>query len=176
MVYHGGPLNNYWDNIYLRKSFDKGQTWTVTEALLEDNDPDYFGFANPELLELRSGRILLAFVGRGNPDDNQHNNVQVMHSDDRGETWSSPRIVAFGRSWEPGLVQHPNGDVLMFYSSEARWWQVSDQIEQEILMVQSESEGINMGFASLSSLYIRPKGRYGSSSRIKRRQGGCFFY
>ncbi|MBV6645549.1 MAG: exo-alpha-sialidase [Cyclobacteriaceae bacterium] len=143
LTYHGGPQNNDWDNLYLRKSFDRGQTWLDAEVLMADDDPDYYGFANPQLLALRSGRILLAFTGRGNPDDNQHNNIQVMHSDDRGMTWSRPRVVAYGRSWEPGLVEHPGGDVLMFYSSEARWWQVSDQIEQEILMTRSETNGIS---------------------------------
>ncbi len=143
LAYHGGPRDNEWDNLYLRKSFDNGQTWSETQVLMADVDPNYFGFANPEFLELRNGRILLAFTGRGNPDDNQHNNIQVMHSDDRGETWSAPRVVAYGRSWEPAMIEHPGGDILVFYSSEARWWQVADQVEQEILMVRSENAGLS---------------------------------
>ena len=143
LAYHGGPRDNEWDNLYLRKSFDNGQTWSEAQVLMADVDPNYFGFANPGFLALRNGRILLAFVGRGNPDDNQHNNIQVMHSDDRGETWSEPRVVAYGRSWEPAMVEHPGGDILMFYSSEARWWQVAEQLEQEILMVQSKNAGIS---------------------------------
>lgn len=143
MVYHGGVQNNTWDNIYLRKSYDKGLTWSAPETLMEDTDPDYWGFANPELVGLRSGRILMAFTGRGRPDDNQHDNIQVMHSDDRGQSWSGPRIVAYGRSWEPAMVQHPGGDVLMVYSSEARWWGTDQELEQEILMVSSENEGMS---------------------------------
>ncbi|MEQ8471792.1 MAG: sialidase family protein [Marinoscillum sp.] len=141
--YHGGDPSNDWDNIYLRKSFDRGLTWSETSVLMTDNDPDYWGFANPEFVELRSGRILMAFTGRGRPDDNQHDNIQVMHSDDRGDTWSNPRIVAYGRSWEPAMVEHPSGEVMMFYSSEARWWQVSDYVEQEILMVISANIGMS---------------------------------
>ncbi len=143
MAYHGGDENNSWDNIYLRKSFDLGESWSEAEVLMEDNDPDYWGFANPEFLELRSGVILMAFTGRGRPDDNQHDNIQIMQSDDRGLTWSRPRIVAYGRSWEPAMVQHPSGEVMLFYSSEARWWQVADQIEQEILMVISDNDGLS---------------------------------
>lgn len=143
LAYHGGPQYNEWDNIYLRKSFDLGRTWQDAEVLMVDDDPQYYGFANPEFLKLRSGKILMAFTGRGNPDDNQHNNIQVMYSNDRGFTWSNPNIVAFGRSWEPAMVQHPSGEVLMFYSSEARWWQVSDEIEQEILLVKSENDGLS---------------------------------
>lgn len=143
LAYHGGDVDNTWDNIYLRKSFDRGATWGEAEVLMADNRPDYWGFANPEFLEVVSGRIVMAFTGRGRPDDNQHDNIQVMHSDDRGQTWSSPRIVAYGRSWEPAMVQHPNGEILMFYSSEARWWQVADYIEQEILLVRSKNNGMS---------------------------------
>ncbi len=143
MAYHGGDQNNSWDNIYLRKSFDLGVSWTEPEVLMVDDDPDYWGYANPEFLELRNGRILMAFTGRGRPDDNQHDNIQVTHSDDRGETWTNPRIVKYGRSWEPAMVQHPNGEVMMFYSSEAQWWQVADEIEQEILMVVSDNDGMS---------------------------------
>jgi hypothetical protein len=143
LAYHGGDENNSWDNIYLRKSFDRGNSWSDPEVLMEDNDPNYWGFANPEFVELDNGRILMAFTGRGRPDDNQHDNIQVMHSDDRGATWSSPRIVAYGRSWEPAMIQHPNGEVLMFYSSEARWWGTDQEIEQEILLVTSENDGIS---------------------------------
>lgn len=143
LAYHGGDENNSWDNIYLRRSYDLGATWTEAEVLMADNNPDYWGFANPEFLQLRSGRILMAFTGRGRPDDNMHDNIQVMHSDDRGITWSNPRIVAYGRSWEPAMIQHPNGDVQLFYSSEARWWGVSSNVEQEILMVKSKNEGLS---------------------------------
>lgn len=143
LAYHGGDQQNTWDNIYLRKSFDLGATWTEAEVIMLDDNPDYWGFANPEFLELRNGRILMAFTGRGKPDDNFHDNIQVIHSDDRGITWSDPRIVAFGRAWEPAMIEHPSGEVLMFYSSEARWWGVAKDIEQEILMVISKNDGMS---------------------------------
>jgi hypothetical protein len=143
LVYHGGDPNNSWDTIYLRKSFDRGSTWSEVTILMQDNNSNYWGFSNPELLKLRNGRILLAFTGRGKPDDNQHGNIQVMHSDDNGENWTSPRIVAYGRSWEPAMIQHPGGDIMLFYSSEAQWWgQVPfDETQQEILMVSSNNDG-----------------------------------
>jgi hypothetical protein len=143
LAYHGGSVGNEWDNIYLRKSFDLGATWSDPITMMTDNDPNYWGFSNPEFLELRSGRIMMAFTGRGRPDDNFHGNIQLMLSEDRGETWSSPRIVSMGRAWEPAMIQHPNGDVQLFYSSEARWWQVADFIEQEILMVKSTNGGLS---------------------------------
>lgn len=169
LAYHGGDYNNTWDNIYLRKSLDRGDTWSEPEVLMADDDPDYWGFANPELIELRSGRILMAFTGRGRPDDNQHDNIQVMHSDDRGQTWSNPRIVAYGRSWEPAMVQHPNGQILMFYSSEARWWQVADEIEQEILLVRSDNGGLS--WSNPKSVAYTPGVRDGMPVPLVLREG-----
>lgn len=145
LAYHGGPLNNTWDNIYYRKSYDLGETWSEVETLMADNDENYWGFANPEFLELRSGRILMAFTGRGKPDDNEHDNIQLMYSDDRGVTWSDPSIVSYGRAWEPAMIQHPDGEILMFFSSEAQWWGVvdDDEVPQEILMMISDDEGLS---------------------------------
>jgi hypothetical protein len=83
---------------------------------------------------------MLAYVGRGNPDDNAHDNVQIRISKDAGLTWGNPQIVATGRSWEPGMVQLSDGDIEMFYSSEANWWPGSNP-QQDILLVHSTDNG-----------------------------------
>lgn len=143
LVYHFGPQGNEWDNIALRRSTDGGNSWSEVEVLMEDDDPDYWGFATPDLLVLDNGWVILAFVGRGRPDDNIHNNVQVMISKDGGWSWDDPHIIATGRSWEPAMIQLPDGEVQLFYSSEARWWYGpgSDEPNQEILMIRSEDLG-----------------------------------
>lgn len=169
LAYHGGDQNNTWDNIYLRKSFDLGATWTEPDMLMVDDDPNYWGFANPEFLALRDGRILMAFTGRGRPDDNMHDNIQVMHSDDRGATWSKPRIVSYGRAWEPAMIQHPDGDVLMFFSSEARWWGTGQEIQQEILLVQSTNAGLS--WSNPKSVAYTPGMRDGMPVPIVLRDG-----
>jgi hypothetical protein len=143
LTYHFGDLNNYWDNIAIRRSVDGGNTWSEAETIMADTDPNYYGFANPEILVLKNGWVMLAFTGRGNPDDNEHSNIQIRLSKDRGWTFDSPKIVTKGRSWEPAMIQLPDGEIELFYSSEARWWNGpgSTASQQEILMVRSTDNG-----------------------------------
>jgi hypothetical protein len=140
LTYHCGDRENYWDNIAIRRSTDDGTTWSAAEILMADTDPNYYGFSNPEILVLKNGDVMLAFTGRGKPDDNTHDNIQVRISKDRGWTFGMPRIIATGRSWEPGLIQLPDGDIEVFYASEAAWWPGTNP-QQEILMVHSMDNG-----------------------------------
>ena len=145
LTYHFGDRANYWDNIAIRRSIDGGNTWSKADTLMADNNPNYYGFANPEIAVLKNGDVMLAFAGRGNPDDNQHSNIQVRVSRDRGWTFDAPRIVARGRSWEPAMVQLPDGEIELFYSSEAAWWFGPNTAnpQQEILMVRSADNGLS---------------------------------
>jgi hypothetical protein len=140
LLYHCGNVGNEWDNIALRKSFNGGTTWTNADIIVPDNNPNYYGFANPELLVMQNGWLMLAYTGRGNPDDNVHDNIQIRLSKDRGATWQPPIIAAAGRSWEPAMIQLPNGEIQLFYSSEAKWWPGTNP-QQEILMVATKDNG-----------------------------------
>ena len=142
-TYHYGDINNYWDNIAIKRSTDGGDTWSVHETLMADNNPNYYGFSNPDILRMNNGWVMLAYTGRGNPDDNAHSNIQIRISKDRGWTFESPNIAATGRSWEPAMIQLPDGEIQLFYSSEARWWSGpgSTAAQQEILMVSSKDNG-----------------------------------
>ncbi|GAB3525795.1 hypothetical protein GCM10027443_00220 [Pontibacter brevis] len=142
-TYHFGPPANEWDNIAIRRSIDGGNTWSEAETIVADDNPNYYGFANPELITLQNGDVILAYTGRGKPDDNAHANIQIRVSKDRGWTFGPPQIVATGRSWEPAMIQLPDGEIELFYSSEALWWSgPGDTAEQqEILMVRSTDNG-----------------------------------
>jgi hypothetical protein len=144
LTYHCGPWTNgsdvfYGDDIAIRRSTDNGDTWSAAE-IIKGSQPDYYGFCNPQILVLKNGWLMLAYAGRGKPDDNTHDNVQVKISKDEGQTWGDPVIAAQGRSWEPGLIQLPDGKIELFYSSEAAWWPGSD-VQQEILMIHSNNNG-----------------------------------
>src|SRR5919202_3957909 len=65
LTYHCGDAQNYWDNIAIRRSIDGGNTWSAAEIIMADNDPNYYGFANPEILVMQNGDVMLAFTGRG---------------------------------------------------------------------------------------------------------------
>lgn len=140
LTYHCGGANDYWNNIALRRSEDNGATWSDAQILMASNVPGYYGFSNPQILVMQNGWLMLAFVGRGNPDDNAHDNVQIRISKDNGLTWGDPKIIATGRSWEPAMVQLPDGDIELMYSSEANWWP-SNNVQQDILMIHSTDNG-----------------------------------
>lgn len=144
LTYHCGDLSNYWDNIAVKRSTDNGATWSVAEIAVPDGNPNYYGFAGPEILVMKNGWLMLSYVGKGKPDENLYSNVQTRISKDKGVTWSEPTIVARGRSWEPAMVQLEDGEIELFYSSEARWWinpGATPNPEQEILMVKSTDNG-----------------------------------
>jgi hypothetical protein len=144
LTYHCGTKGNEWDNIVLRRSFDNGITWQPPQVLVADNKPKkYYGFSTPDLLRLKNGWLVLAYTGRGIPDDSTHNNIQVSISKDKGYTWSKPNIIAIGRSWEPGMVQLPDGEIQLFFSTEFVSTKNSKgRHEQKILMLSSKDNGL----------------------------------
>ncbi|RDC65497.1 sialidase family protein [Adhaeribacter pallidiroseus] len=143
-TYHFGPQGEEWDNIALKRSIDGGTTWSEAEVLVADTDPNYYGFSNPDILVAQNGDVLLTYTGRGRPDDNVHANIQVRLSKDRGWTFGPPTLIPTGRAWEPAIIQLPNGELELFYSSEANWWP-STNPQQEIRMVSSTDNGLSWG-------------------------------
>lgn len=140
LTYHCGGTTDTWNNIALRRSTDNGVTWSDAQIVMADNVSGYYGFSDPDILVMQNGWLMLAFVGRGNPDDNAHDNVEIRISKDNGASWGASQIIATGRSWEPGMVQLPDGDIEMFYSSEAKWWPGSNP-QQDILFIHSKDNG-----------------------------------
>ena len=140
-TYHFGPAGDEWDNIALKRSIDGGNTWSEAEIVMADTNPNYYGFSNPDILVAQNGDVLLAYTGRGRPDDNAHANIQVRISKDRGWTFGAPFIIPTGRAWEPTMVQLPDGEIELFYSSEAPWWP-SPNPQQEIQMIKSTDNGL----------------------------------
>lgn len=144
--YHGGTGNDFWVNIYLQKSFDNGRTWTAPTLLMDKEKSTigtrYWRFCNPEMIKLQNGWIVMSFVGNGNPETNNNCHVMVMISKDNGETWGDPIIVGRGRTWEPMIVQLPNGELELFVSSEAAWFQNTSPMPQEILFSRSTDNGM----------------------------------
>ncbi|HQB27407.1 MAG TPA: sialidase family protein [Paludibacter sp.] len=143
-AYHGGN-RNHWVNIYLQKSFDNGLSWTTPVELISKENSTigqkYWRFVNPEMIKLQNGWILMSFIGNGNPESNENCHVMVMLSKDNGETWDDPRIIGRGRTWEPMVVQLPNGELELLVASEAAWWQQGVYLAQEILCSRSTDNG-----------------------------------
>lgn len=141
LVYQGGPNNGDWVNVCMRMSYDNGNTWTNQRILMniEDYIDKYWRFCTPEVLVLKNGWVLLAFEANAKPDENK-SSVQILISKDTCKTWEGPVIYVTGRSWEPAMVELPNGEIELFYSSEAKWWP-NEPIYQEIIQICSTDKG-----------------------------------
>lgn len=145
LTYHGGA-SDHWQNSYLRKSYDNGKTWTDPVEIYNVSGQfygnGYHRICNPEMTKLANGWVILTVVANGNPEGNNNTKVFACLSKDGGETWSDPIIVGRGRTWEPQVVQLPNGDIELLVSSEAYWWDHQrDNLFQEILSTRSTDNG-----------------------------------
>jgi len=144
LIYHCGGRGNEWDNIVLSKSYNNGISWQAPLMVAKDDNPNYYGFSTPDLLVLKNGWLLVAYTGRGKPDDSTHNNIQVRISKNKGQSWSSPAIVSIGRSWEPGIVQLPDGEIELFFSTELSSSRKSwGRPEQRVTLMTSKDNGLN---------------------------------
>lgn len=145
LTYHGGTTD-HWQNSYLRKSYDNGKTWTDPVTIYSIGNAfhgcNYWRICNPEMTRLQNGWIILTVVANGNPEGNSNSKVLASISKDGGETWGNPIIVGRGRTWEPQVVQLPNGELELLVSSEAKWWDTErNNMKQEILSTRSTDNG-----------------------------------
>lgn len=114
-----------WD-IYVCKSYDGGKTWTDARLIRHSHlaqstvGDDLKVFVNPDFYQLRSGRILMAWQWRYKngyadlPNTNENCGIELVYSDDRGETWSEPREIYRGRCWEPAFLELPSGEIQIY--------------------------------------------------------------
>lgn len=153
LTYHGGDgtavNTDHWQDIYLQRSTDNGVTWSVPEKLMDHSKSfsnDSYGwhrFADPTFTRLSNGWILMQFIGNASPETNDNCQVFVSISRDGGVTWGDPITVGRGRTWEPQIVQLPNGELELLVSSEAYWWDNQrDNLFQEILCSRSTDNGL----------------------------------
>ncbi len=145
LTYHGGT-SDHWQNSYLRKSYDNGKTWTDPVEIYNIRNAfhgcNYHRICNPEMTRLANGWVILTVIANGNPEDNNNSKVLACLSKDGGETWGDPIVVGRGRTWEPQVVQLPNGDIELLVSSEAYWWDTQrNNLFQEILSTRSTDNG-----------------------------------
>ncbi len=123
------------------RSRDNGKTWSA--PLLVAAMP-YAAAANPELLQLKSGRILLFYNQR--PNDGVHPfAVGLCLSDDNGATWRQRGKLIFEAGtdakngcWEPAAIQLPSGEIQLFFANEFPY---PNSDEQEITLMRSLDNG-----------------------------------
>lgn len=129
-----------WGSSLISRSSDNGQTWSkpITAAR-----SDHGGAANPELLLLRNGTILL-FYNLRTGDGAHPFGIWVTQSSDDGKTWSGDRLLyaadtkAENGCWEPAAIQLPSGEIQLVFANESPYRNSS---EQEITLLRSADNG-----------------------------------
>ena len=141
-VSDGGLLFTFMDdhygwNLYTCRSEDDGKTWGPAQRVrtrhagVSTVGEDECVYVNPDFLQLRDGRILLAWQwrykkGYGDlPNTNENCGVEIAFSEDGGRTWGEPREVYRGRCWEPAMLELPSGEIQMYLTD-------SQKIEQNM--------------------------------------------
>jgi hypothetical protein len=118
---------------------------------INDYRADYWRFVTPEILYLQNGWILIAFEANARPEENE-SSVQILISKDSANTWEPPVIYKTGRTWEPSMVQLPNGEIELFYSSEAAWWP-DFPLFQDIQVIRSTDNGLSWSDPQVVAYY-----------------------
>ena len=123
------------------RSRDDGKTWSAPGTVVTY---DFGSAANPELLQLANGRILLSYNER--PRDGAHHfTIRIRMSCDGGETWTDDSLVYRADirwengCWEPAQIQLPSGEIQLYFANENPY---RDTNEQEISMVRSHDNAL----------------------------------
>jgi hypothetical protein len=125
---------------WVRASRDNGRTWQAPALAARFA---HGTAANPEVLRLRSGRLLLFFNER--PRGGAHRfAIGLTVSADGGATWTpQPRVFEAGATarsgcWEPAALQLPSGEIQLFFANEYPYQETD---EQEISLCRSLDDG-----------------------------------
>ena len=130
VYHHGEALGNCGSRVTMRRSRDGGATWYRTQEIDGPNEKGFWGFSNPDFIELGHGRLMLVSAARGKADAHsddvflsecKRSGLRVRFSNDYGLTWGPPRMVAAGRGrvWEPSIVSLRGGGLEIFYANES---------------------------------------------------------
>ena len=131
---------------WVKRSDDDGKTWSEAVLVL---GRDNVSVANPELIQLKNGRIGLLYNQRPRQDAPQNLKFAIgaCWSEDGGATWKADENLIFeaGRNfpegcWEPAAIQLPNGEIQLFFANEFPYPANGDQ---EISLMRSTDNGIS---------------------------------
>jgi hypothetical protein len=140
-------VRNYGDRVLQCESSDMGQTWSVPREIGVQGSPSH-------LLRLQDDRLLMSYGHRRRP-----HSIQARVSEDHGQTWSEPMVVAGAFDTDmgyPSTVQMVDGTLrTLWYEAPGRDHSPLAIAGQTGALLPSEpdaAERIRTGRYSLSQL------------------------
>jgi hypothetical protein len=114
-----GEVDYGWNNIVSMYSDDDGKSWDISkkpiEIEIDNTKTTRYGGIEPELVEMRSGKIWMLIR-------TTHGVLYQSFSNDGGETWEKARTTSFISSDSPSSVLRlKDGRLIMFFNSCQRW-------------------------------------------------------
>ena len=139
-------------NVVVKKSSDKGSSWTeefVSFEAFEYTNPETdeatrVNIANPEVIQLSNGDILLAVNLRPRVEGIYPYSIAIKRSSDEGSTWTDSKILYKADTyfkngcWEPSFLVLPDETIHIYFANENPY-RHSD--EQEISCIISKDNG-----------------------------------
>ncbi|WP_436417348.1 exo-alpha-sialidase [Petrimonas sulfuriphila] len=139
-------------DVVVKRSSNEGVSWddpVTAYEKFEFVDPassasTVVNIANPEIVQLANGDILLASNLRPRKEGLYPFSIALKRSVDKGRTWSQAQILyqaaPFFRDgcWEPSFLILPDGTVQIYFANESPY---RNSDEQEISMIRSVDNG-----------------------------------
>ncbi|MGV8136689.1 MAG: sialidase family protein [Mangrovibacterium sp.] len=113
----------------MRISKDEAATWSEPTICITDRQ-GYFVLNNNRVIQLRTGRLLMAVALHQAPGQRWRDKAQLFsyYSDDMGQTWTSSPAVPDKTeiiTQEPGLIELKDGRIMMFIRASGGFQQLS---------------------------------------------------
>lgn len=139
--------------VWIRFSKDGCEEWSGPTEVARGEG---YNYANSELLQLQSGRLLFMWNARPRPNTALPYKIMCATSDDGGASWSDGRDIYVAGDeprvgcWEPVALQLPSGEIHIYFANEAPYIASS---EQEISLVRSVDNGESWSRAERVSFF-----------------------
>lgn len=139
-------------DVVVKKSTDNGTTWSDSVMAYERFDfvdaatgnSSEVNIANPEIIQLDNGNILMACNLRPRKDGIYRYSIAIKRSEDNGNSWSDAQILFAAAPrfidgcWEPSFLLLPDGTIQIYFANEFPY---RESDEQEISVISSADNG-----------------------------------